>query len=30
MVVMTADTRTDHAELEGERFLLDHLLPAVQ
>jgi len=30
MVVMTADTAADHAELEGERFLFDHLLPAVQ
>ena len=30
MVVMTADTASDHAELEGERFLFDHLLPAVQ
>jgi CubicO group peptidase (beta-lactamase class C family) len=30
MVVMTADTAADHAELEGETFLYDHLLPAVQ
>jgi hypothetical protein len=30
MVVMTADTASDHAELEGERFLFDHLPPAVQ
>lgn len=30
MVVMTADTASDHAELDGETFLYDHLLPAVQ
>jgi CubicO group peptidase (beta-lactamase class C family) len=30
MVVMTADTAADHAELDGETFLYDHLLPAVQ
>jgi CubicO group peptidase (beta-lactamase class C family) len=30
MVVMTADTATEHAELDGETFLFDHLLPAVQ
>jgi CubicO group peptidase (beta-lactamase class C family) len=30
MVVMTADTATDHPELDGETFLFDHLLPAVQ
>jgi CubicO group peptidase (beta-lactamase class C family) len=29
MVVMTADTASDHAELDGETFLFDHLLPAV-
>lgn len=30
MVVMTADTARDHDELDGETFLYDHLLPAVQ
>ena len=30
MVVMTADTAADHPELDGETFLFDHLLPAVQ
>jgi CubicO group peptidase (beta-lactamase class C family) len=30
MVVMTADTASDHEELDGETFLYDHLLPAVQ
>ncbi|HTE55874.1 MAG TPA: hypothetical protein VK698_33710, partial [Kofleriaceae bacterium] len=30
MVVMTADTAADHDELDGETFLFDHLLPAVQ
>lgn len=30
MVVMTADTASDHEELDGETFLFDHLLPAVQ
>lgn len=30
MVVMTADTATEHEELDGETFVFDHLLPAVQ
>ena len=30
MVVMTADTATEHDELDGETFLFDHLLPAVR